>query len=149
MFKLCMSKSLPQVVLKPVLQGVAVKRGVAMDGNLGLGGDSQGQSLASSTWADSGNLQVFRSPHLSFRSKWPQIKCPTRKQNTFLFFALFKKCDLFWVVSWLSHLSKIPNGQNQECTQFPTAFSGNIFHAFSQGVLHFVVLLLLRKNRDH
>ena len=64
-----MSKPLPQVVLKPVLQGVAVKRGVAMDGNLGLGGDSQGQSLASSTWADTGNLQVFRSPHLSFRSK--------------------------------------------------------------------------------
>jgi len=55
-----------EVVLKPVLQGVAVKRGVAMDGNLGLGGDSQGQSLASSTWADTGNLQDLTGAIVSY-----------------------------------------------------------------------------------
>ena len=55
-----------EVVLKPTLSGVAVKRGLAMDGNLGLSGDGAGQSLASSTWADSGNLQDLTGAIVSY-----------------------------------------------------------------------------------
>ena len=38
----------------------------------------------------------------------------------------------------LSHLSKGSSGHKQKCTQFPTPFSGIVFHALSHGVIHFV-----------
>ena len=36
------------------------------------------------------------------------------------------------------HLSKAMSGFKQKCSQFPTSFSGTVFHALSHGLIHFV-----------
>ena len=43
-----------------------------------------------------------------------------------------------WSLFSMPHLSKGLSGRKQKCTQFPTPFSGTIFHALLHGVIYFV-----------
>jgi len=46
---------------------------------------------------------------------------------------------LLWTSAFnVLHLSKGPSGRKQKCTQILTPFAGTVFHALSQGVIHFV-----------